>query len=311
MRKQARDVVGDWSSMIPGVAQMNYVLGIMTVPIEAFLRRNFGERYFTTANFFAGGILLFSVQLIGNLLTLLNPLSWLGTILGHGGASAASWMGVITKYYFYVGGFHFLRIWWNNVVGTPKHSFSAGRSWLRPVGQAVMFVLNPILNAVVKLIFEINPKLDKRRLEIALPVLQDVDTFTERYIEPAFVLFIGFIAASAGQTMVFVWLGLSAMALNLYTGMRHEQERNYVLDIQDSLIEASYIQQSDEGGSEGKKSYDRMVKRMVFEVEKNPDAMPTIEGSYPNLAEALKAMNPKLRKTVNDNPFDSNHQQAA
>lgn len=305
MSKQARDVTGGdavLGSLIPGLGLVNYVLGWFTAPIEAFLRRDFGQRYFTTQNFYAGLMVLLGLQFIGYLIGLLNPLSIIGILFGRGGSSV-SWLGTITKWYIWLGIFHFLRMSWNNIVGKPVHSFSAGRSWLRPVGQAVMFVLNLFLDAIVRLIFELNPKLDKRRLDIALPTISDADTFTEKYVEPAFVLFVAFIAAGAGQTTVFFWLLFSAMALNLYTGKRHEQEQGFWLDIQDSMIEADYFNQAKNGDNKNaRKSYERMLKKALYATEQNPEVAKVIERRNPTLAEAMRAVQQDLANDPDPNP---------
>ncbi|GAB4020647.1 hypothetical protein GCM10028808_62640 [Spirosoma migulaei] len=314
MPREKRDVTGGdkmMADVVPMWGIILFILGWFTVPIETFLRRNFGERYYTAPNFFAGFILLLLVQFIGWILRMLNPISIIASVFGRGG-SDDSWMSTITQWYVYLGIFHFLRIWFNNVIGTPQHSFSAGKSWLRPMGRALMFVLNLFLNAIVRLIFAINPTLDKRRLEFALPVLQDVDVFTERFVEPLFVIFVGLLFAASGQTTVFFWLFFSAMALNIYTTMRHEQQRGYWLDIQDSMIEANYFHQAKYGeSSSSKKSHERMLKKTAFEVEINPDMATVIERNNPTLADAMKAVSPKLQKMVNTFPSDQEGRQAA
>lgn len=299
MNKQPRDVTGGeavWGAMIPGLGLINYIWGILTVPIEVLLRRNMGERYFTQANFVGGLILLLLIQFVAYLFALLSPLNIIGMMFGNGGAAAGSWMGSITKWYFVLGMLHFIVIWWRNVIGTPVHTFSAGKSWLRPIGKVIMFVLNLFLDNIVRLIFAMNRKLDKRRLEFALPVLSDVDVFTEKWVEPAFVFLVGFLAAAAGQFTVFCWLTSSAMALNMYTGLRHQQERGYWLNIQDSIREAEYFDQAQNPDKYQKQAlqrqrkYERIMKKAAYEVQRNPDMAKIIERNHPTLADAMRAV---------------------
>lgn len=294
MNNQPRDVTGGeavWGAMIPGLGLIHYIWGILTVPIEVLLRRNFGERYFTQANFIGGLIILLLIQFASYLMGLLNPLNYVWMIFGRGGSSVESWMGPITKWYFILGMLHFLRIWWQNIIGTPVHTFSAGKSRLRPIGKVVMFVLNLFLDNIVRLVFAFNRKLDKRRLEFALPVLSDVDTFSEKWVEPAFVVFVSFFAAAAGQTTVFFWLLSSAMALNMYTGLRHQQERGYWLNIQDSMLEAEYHKQTKKADRTAlQRANERMMKKTAYEVQQHPELINVIERSNPTLADAMRAV---------------------
>ncbi|GAB2517033.1 hypothetical protein [Spirosoma aerophilum] len=292
--QQPRDVTGGeavWGSMFPGLGLINYVWGVATVPMEVFLRRGFGERYFTQANFFGGLVLLLLIQIISYLVGLLNPLNYVWMFFGRGGASVDSMLGPITKWYVIIGMLHFLGIWWRNIIGTPVHTFSAGKSWLRPIGIIVMFVLNLFLDNIVRLIFALSPRLDKRRLDFALPVLSDVDTFTEKWIEPAFIAFISLFAAAVGQTTVFLWLLMSAAAMNMYTGLRHQQERGYWLNIQDSMIEAEYYNQSKNAERAAmKRANDRMMRKTAYEVKQNPELVKVIERNNPTLADAMRAV---------------------
>ncbi len=76
MRRQFRDVTGGeqmLSNIVPGLGLMNYILGWFTVPAEVFLRRNFGERYYTRANFFVGLILLLIFHFSASIIGMLNP----------------------------------------------------------------------------------------------------------------------------------------------------------------------------------------------------------------------------------------------
>ena len=115
MRRQFRDVTGGeqmLSNIVPGLGLMNYILGWFTVPAEVFLRRNFGERYYTRANFFAGLILLLIFHFSASIIGMLNPMGW---FFGRGGSETSPWMWTIIKWYFWIGIFHFLHMWWNDI----------------------------------------------------------------------------------------------------------------------------------------------------------------------------------------------------
>lgn len=294
MRNQPRNVVGDeqmWAGMIPGLGLMNYLLGLFTVPIECFLRRNFGERYFTRMNFLGGLGVLVAFNIFSHLMGgVLNMFS-------SKGDKTSSWMGTVIFVYVLLGIGHFLRIWWNDIVmGEPEHSYSSGRSWLRPIGRAVMFLLNLVLNNLVRLIFKITPKADEDRLPSVLPVLRDVDTFTERFIEPTVIFYLAIRSFGAGQTAIGWWLIFSVMALNLYTGLRHEAERGTFLDYRDQMIDARFYRLFLAGEpTQAIGSKERMVRETAREVEKNPDVLPIIEVQNPSLARAIERISPKLK----------------
>lgn len=316
MRNAPRDVTGGesvWGGMIPGLGLMNYVLGLLTVPIEVFLRRDFGERYFSRMNFI-GGLIVLIVWLIGAkmfaMIGMFNPLSWF--LNRGGGGDTASGMGGVIKWYIYFSIGHFLYMWWKDITGNPVHSFSAGRSWFRPIGKAVMFILNLILDNVVRLIFAITPGADKDRVPSLLPVLRDADTFTERFIEPFVVFIAAFVCFSIGQYTMAWWLFFSVMALNLYTGMRHEQERSVFLDYRDQMIDARFYRMFLAGEvHKGKNTQERMVQETAREVEKNPDVLPIIEAKNPSLARAIERISPKLKAIADQDEGPEDVPQAA
>lgn len=317
MRNQPRDVTGGeqvWGGMIPGLQFMNYLLGLLTVPIEVFLRRDFGERYFTRMNFIGGLIILILWSLTGSLLSMINMFNPLMFLMNRGSSSSGSAFPSVIKWYVIFSIGHFLYMWWRDIIGDPRHSYSAGRSWLRPIGGAVMWVMNLILDNAVRLIFAITPGADKERVPSLLPVLRDKDTFTERFIEPFTVFIAAFMFMGAGQYMVAWWLFFSVMSLNLYTGLRHQAERGMFLDYRDQMIDARFYRmflsgESQKGSSSGAK--EKMVQETAREVEKNPDVLPIIEAQNPSLARAIERISPKLKAIAEQEPGAQEQPQAA
>jgi hypothetical protein len=300
MRNRPRDVTGGdevLSQLVPGMSLMNYILGWFTVPAEVFLRFNFGERYFTRANFIAGLIVLFIFKLFSGLdeaISSLNPFPTQGPPREN-----ASWMGFIIKWYIRIGIFHFLHIWWNDIRGKVKHSFYSGTPLLRPIGKVVMWLLNLPLAGLIRVISHIMPGDRNEFLKRSLPVLKGTDTFTERFIEPAFLLVFLLIAWITSQTAVVTWLLFTIMAHSFYTGMRHQAERSFILDLRDQMLEAKYMRQAMSGeSSEGGERYKRIVREAVHEVEKSPEVLKIVEQRFPNLADAMEKLSPKLRKAA-------------
>lgn len=294
MRNQARNVTGGeqvLSNFIPGMGLMNYVLGWIAVVPEVFLRRDFGERYFTRPNFIAGFIVLVAWSMFGSLLSFIGNLPIISFFVHHGNKAgvSVSWMPTVMKWYFIFGFIHFAFIWFRNVVGDPVHSFSAGRSWLRPIGQILIGFMNLFLNAALRLVIQMVPKY-KDRLNDNLSVIQDVDVFTERFIEPLFVFIMSVVIAGMGQPGLAWLMIFSVMALNYTTGQRHRADRNALLDIRDQMIEARFMREAMSGKkNRGANRVRRMVNDAAKEVRKSPEAFDILKKQNPSLADAVEA----------------------
>ncbi|GAB4019582.1 hypothetical protein GCM10028808_57710 [Spirosoma migulaei] len=299
MRNQPRDVTGaeELANMVPGYGFIMYILNVLTVPIEVFFRWNFGERYFTRANFIGGiGILILwelAAKVMG-MFSMFNPLAFL---LNNRGSTESA-MPDVLKWYVYFSLFHFATMWWVDVIGRPKHSFWPGNSFFIWIGKGVMWVLNIFLGLFVRLIFFVF-RMDKSRLKVILPVLYDADTFTQRFIEPFFIALWAIFCMAIGQYAMAWWLIFSLMAHITYTGLRHESERGLFLDYRDQMIEARSYSTFLEVGSKSPKrpanTQERMMLETTREVEKNPDVLPVIEERNPSLAKALEKISPRLK----------------
>lgn len=297
MRNQPRNVVGteqQWAGMIPGLGWMNYVLGLLTVPIEVFLRRDFGERHFTRINFIGGLIILIIWDMLGGLFGMVaGGFGLMNILMNRAVDHSANWFTGIIFLYIFLSMIHFITISWKNISGKAVHSFSAGRSWLTWLGIFIMWILNLVLDNVVRLVFVIT-RADKSRLPSYLPVLKDANTFTERFVEPWFLFYIAMKAFANGQGTVGWWLIFSIMALNMFTGLRHQAERGIFLDYRDQLLEARGYNQAGRSGSVSSAS-DRLIRQTAREVERNPDILPIIERENPSLANALEQISPRLK----------------
>ncbi|CCH57689.1 hypothetical protein BN8_p06898 (plasmid) [Fibrisoma limi BUZ 3] len=306
MRNQPRNVMGGsemWAGIVPGLGLMNFILGWISVPIETFLRRDFGERYYTRSNFVAGLIVLWAWSMLGSLLSFVGSLPLISSVVHHGEAAAesVSWLGSIIKWYMIIGLVHFVWIWVKDVMNKPEYSFSAGRSWLTPIGRLLIGFMNLFLNGILRLVAQLVPK-HREQILAMQPVLRDVDTFTERFIEPTFVFVVALFCAAAGQTGIFWWLIFSIMALNLHTGQRHQADRSYILDIRDQMIMGRMMREATEGRwAKGSDRIRRMVSDVVKEAEQSPEIIETIKVQNPTLAEAAAALQRKRSKQ--QNPF--------
>lgn len=176
-------------------------------------------------------------------------------------------------------------------MGTARFSYDGGRSWLNPLGRLIMGFLNLFLNAFARILVSIVAPDKKKELEKGLPVLSDVRTFTERFVEPFVVLILGFVAMSMEQIAIGLWLFISVMALSLVTGIKHQAERSYVLDIRDQMIELHAMRKLSEGKEPTEfEQMRRVVNETAEQVEKYPETLDVIKNRNPSLADAIRAM---------------------
>jgi hypothetical protein len=89
------------------------------------------------------------------------------------------------------------------------------------------------------------------------------------------------------------------MALNYITGARHQAQRSYILDIRDQMIDARILQDAIHGrDSPGSEQMEQFIKETAREAERTPEIIQVIKKQHPTLADAIAAMNPKLKQQV-------------
>lgn len=291
MRNKPRDVTGGsevWGGMIPGYGLAMYVLGWFSVPIETFLRRDFGERYYTRSNFIAGFFVMVGINMVRGLV------SSVVSIFSSNENEGEHLMWTLMKWYLLIGICHFVTIWIREVTGTAKHSYDSGRSWLLIVGRLVIGFFNLLLGLLVKGLALALPPKQKAALLGRLPMLRSPNVFTERFIEPFVVFILAMIASAKGETAVSFWLLVSFAALNMTTGARHQNDRAFVLDMRDQMLEARAWRDISEGRkSNGAERLQRTVEETVKEVEKTPEILEVIQEQQPSLAKAIAAIQEK------------------
>ncbi|OZI05523.1 hypothetical protein BWI93_24985 [Siphonobacter sp. BAB-5385] len=303
MNSKARDVTGGreaWGSFIPGYFMVNYFLRWCSVPVETLLRRDFGERYYTKSNFIAGLLVLLFIQLIGYLFSVFT--SFIPSFGGGGDYTVRveSRMGSVTKWYFIIGLLHFVTIWVRNIIGSAKHSYASGKSWLLIIGKFFFRVVNLGLEKALLFVAKFLPDEYAKRIKESFPILRDYETFTERFIEPLTVFICMLMAFSMGQTAVGYWLMLSFMALNLVTGERHEASRNFILNLRDQMLEGEAWRKAMLGQpTDEAKQISQTLYETMREVEKTPEILETIRQDQPRVANAIAAIRARKNKRTN------------
>jgi len=301
MRNAPRDLIGSQTlgKMIKGYGTATYILFLFSTPIEVLLRRDFGERYYTRNNFIGGLVVMIILNMIRSIFTsIANMVVIFGTPSEVPQGDHLMWK--IIELYCFIGLIHFVTIWVREVTGNWKHSYDSGDSWLTGIGTIIIGFFNQILGALVHLLAMFLPEQNRAKLLTALPLFRDVRTFTERFVEPALVLFLALVASAFGERTVSFWLIISFASLNLSTGLRHQLERGRFLDFRDGLLDARAIRDLELGkSSKGAVRMQRNVEEMVKEVEKNPELFETIQLEQPTYARAMQAvMAQQNRKAV-------------
>lgn len=290
------------------------ILSWFVITVEVFLRRDFGERYFTRIKFIMGFVVLFVLNAMSKIGSIMpgsmagrRPIfdperGWVDPPPESSFSLGNSAMYIILLLYILISGYHTFRIWWRNGTGRPLHSRDHGLTWLEPIGVLLLAIPNFIIGLFVRLYAFALPKNERAWLSNALPFLRDARTFAERYLEPITILLLGVLFSYLEVSVAARWLNVCSFALFLFTTIRHEMERNQALDYRDKMIE---IVDSAEamGGDTDSLRVPYSTKKAIFDAatmaEKSPGAMDSIRHDNPSLADAMEALNPKLKSMTN------------
>jgi hypothetical protein len=286
-----------------------WVLGAFAISVEVFLRRDFGERYFTRTKFVLGLIMLMAFNLGSNLTSRMPSFSDYAIDPETGqyvlkatqtSFNLSAWLTyILLLAYIILGSYHTFRIWWRNGTGRPLHSRDHGLTWLEPLGALTLAIPNFFIGLVMRVYALTLPEHERPWLLNALPFLRDARGFAEKAVEPLVLILLGVLFSNLGAPSVATWLFFSALALVLFTTIRHEIQRNQMLDMRDQQIEAKDMSSAMFGDTESLRiPYE--TKKALFEVtniveNSSPEAMEAIRRNTPNVAEAMEALNPKLK----------------
>lgn len=299
----------------PVVGFVMWALSAFAISVEVFLRRDFGERYFTRTKFVLGLVVLLVFN-FGSNFSRRGPRLDDYTIDPETGEYVLKTFNINTSFTYFVllayiilGSYHTFRIWWRNGTGRPLHSRDHGLTWLETAGALTLAIPNFFIGLVMRVYALTLPEYERPWLMNALPFLRDARGFAEKILEPLALILLSVLLAKLGASSVATWLSFSTLALLLFTTIRHEQFRSQVLDMQDRQIEARDLSSAMFGDTESLRiPYE--TKKALFEVTNivetsSPEAMETIRRNTPNIAEAMEALNPKLKNmTAKRKPDD-------
>lgn len=298
---QSRDASGlhKWSRSSRTVDFIMSVLGWFAIPVEVFLRRDFGQRWFTAVNFYAGLLLLMIFATLQYVISLLRE--WLHNLIDSIISSVNPFytsaiysfvdrlmdrsMLFIVIAYMLVGSYHLFKIWWRNRANIALHSFSDGTSRLEPVAAGLMQFLNIVTAPMVSLFVQLLPK--DQRVEIPKPsLINDKTAFANVVLEPLLV----FILAIKLHGIVSLWLFISAIALAIHASWRETAKLNKILDFRDSILDARAMMQL-RNETQQPSVQQEVIQQVAATLRDAPQITSRVGEQYPDLMDIIEELN--------------------
>jgi len=295
---KSRNVTGGYSMLaqfFPFINFIMFLLGWFTVPIEVLFRRNFGQRWLTVINFYAG---LFVLAIFTTIQTLAGAFASSNTSPYQqqpAGATAepSFWDSLMSKSmlifllaYLLISSYHFFRMWWRNRTNTALHSFNDGTSRFEPIAALLMDVVNIVAVPIIRLYMFLLPKEERERKINVPPLLNDVTAFTNTVFEPLLLLILALIFPGVAR----MWLLISAAALAIYANWKETAKLNKVLDFWDSVVQATDMSKH-HNLSELPSDETLILKQAAHTLKNNPEVAPQVAKRYPDLMDIIEEMN--------------------
>lgn len=293
-RKRQRNLSQGFSLFYPTAAidifiNLIYLFtGWFAVTIEAFLRYDFGERYYSRSNAMIGLTML-------TILTFFSDMSYsiVSIHLGDGWFHLLWWSFVLLSI------MHFLKMWLNTQLGTPQHSLYSGRSRLQPAVIWLLRFLNPLLNNLAMLLGRIvlrGNQYDRFVKSLTLsPMIPDAEAFTKRMMEPLIVLCIAWYLTSG---TLFFWLLICAFSLAMHSNIAYNEQHQQYLDMADGMIEALYQQQDMQQHQSRHHRLTGLTQQLKQRSQQDPQFLQELKTTSPSIAEAVEALNRQQSETL-------------
>jgi hypothetical protein len=294
---KSRDIGGfnRWARSSRTISFIMLILGWFTIPAEVLLRRDFGQRWFTAVNFYAGLFLMLIFSLlqslfnwvwdaaqgfIASIATLFNP-SYQQPESSLADHVMDRSMTLLLMAYVLLGGYHLFKIWWRKKTNTALHSFDDGTSRLEPLGRLLIRPVNSLSIPMLALSMRLIPK-KQRVVNTAPTLIEDATVFTDTILEPVALLFL----AWRLHGMASLWLFLTAIAVAIHANWKETARQSKILDFRDSMMEANVMRELKDGAG----------KAMGANASRNLNAAPLnavrpVAIQYPNLMAIIEEMN--------------------
>ncbi|MBE2288944.1 MAG: hypothetical protein IAE95_05275 [Chitinophagaceae bacterium] len=298
---QSRDISGmnKWAQSSRTVGFIMLVLGWFTIPAEVFLRRDFGQRWFTVVNFYAGLFLMFIFatlqyvlvaiwggihDFVSRVASAINPFHTEDEITFTDQVMDRSMLFLLIAY-LVLGSYHLFKIWWRNRSNTALHSFDDGTSRCERLAGLVIGLINALAKPFVALYFRMLPA--TQRIGITKPkLINDRTVFTNTAFEPLLVLLLAFWF----QGIASIWLFFTAVAVAIHANWKETARLSKVLDFRDSIIEAKAMMHLKDETMQASTS-GRVMQQAAETVKSNPEVAAQVIQQYPDLMSIIDEMN--------------------
>lgn len=310
---KSRDIAGlnKWAQSSRTIGFIMFILGWFTIPAEVFLRRDFGQRWFTIVNFYAGLFLLLifaTLQYIVAALwggvqeflyrmeSALNPFHDQHDTPNADGVMDSS-MVFILLLYIVMGSYHLFKIWWRSRTNTALHSFDDGTSRTERMAGVLMRLVNVLAMPFVWLYVRLLPRNQRliqedeesprRKHKATIPkLIHDRTAFANTVFEPLLLLVLAFWFNGIAS----LWLLASAIAVAIHANWKETARLNKILDFRDSVIEAKVMMYIKDG-AEQPNAPTLIMHQMAETIKENPKVAPQMTEQYPDLMSIIEEMN--------------------
>lgn len=289
-----------------GFAMM--IMGWFSISAETFLRRDFGERYYSKGNFMIGLLFMAVFYLLGSVMG-----DWTGRAASFFRAAESgsdSLFGWIIAAYVFLGLLHRLKIWGRAESGTRRHSIYDGDSWLLYIAPLFTVVINFLLKVGLRLLqvmqilrFTLTQEQREAVLK-ANPIDNNVE-FTQRVIEPITLLILAGLALLSGFGITGSWLLWSALSVAFYSALRHDAAYQQDMDRFDMALEAQCLAPAVLGKSDRIRVSPRQRKQWEAEAKeiaqrRDREEAQQMKKMQPTMAKVYAAMDPVVAAMMAD-----------
>lgn len=296
----------------PGLNWVMYFLMWFTVPVEVFFRRNLGQRWFTTVNFYIGLLVLAvfaGMQRTGSLFgRSQNPFSAYPGFGQYGEPPVEETpsflerleshsMSVILVAYVVLSIYHFIIIWWRNRTFTAVHSLSNGDSRFEGIAYFLLRLINLAMVPIVAAIVRMLPEHEKQNMvsDELPPAFMDAERFADTIIEPLVLLILGLFASGS----MSAWLIVSGLAIAVSASFKHTARLNKLLDMRDSSLEAEdaqmikkWLERPEQVQKPPVSSQQIALMEQIKEItQRTPEVATAMENDYPDLMDIIESVN--------------------
>jgi hypothetical protein len=292
-----------WAKNFPLLNTIMHFLQWLTVPAETFLRRDFGQRYYTKINFYVGLLIMVWFNLLqeiggifGAIISGLNQRNY-GEEISLIDRFFAKMPLLMLLAYIALGSYHFFKIRWRNHNGMYDHSFEDGTSRLTGLSSGFMDLVNAISQPISSLYMRFLSEKERRAGDKVPPLFNDLSAFTKGFFEPFFLFVLAIVLAVIGGGFISIWLIYSAFSLAIFSNWKETAKLNKLLDIRDNMVDSTDLQRAMKGEPTERitPAQQEIVAQIAAKTEESPAAAAQVKEDFPDLSSIIQQMHSKTK----------------